>query len=62
MATSHFCNGTWRDGPVSACDKHKKLSSKQATVYRGTGTPGGFSGKAPESDAGGSSGSSDNGS
>lgn len=33
MATSHFCNGKWRDGPVAACPKHTKLSKKQPSVY-----------------------------
>jgi hypothetical protein len=49
MPTSHFCNGKWRDGPVSACDRHQKLPKKQTTVYRGVGEPGGKGGaKAPK--------------
>jgi hypothetical protein len=34
VATSHYCNGKWRDGPVAACPKHKGLSKKQPSVYR----------------------------
>ncbi len=34
MATSHYCNGKWRDGTVAACPKHKGLSKKQTSVYR----------------------------
>lgn len=33
MATSHFCNGKWRDGTVASCPKHRKLSKKQPSVY-----------------------------
>ena len=33
MATSHFCQGKWRSGPVSACSRHKRLDKKQTTVY-----------------------------
>ena len=34
MATSHYCDGKWRDGTVAACPKHKGLSKKQTSVYR----------------------------
>jgi len=34
MATSHYCNGKWRDGTVAECPKHKGLSKKQTSVYR----------------------------
>ncbi len=50
MATSHYCNGKWRDGPVSACPRHKQKDRKQPSVFR-TGDSGG--------DGGGSSSSSD---
>jgi hypothetical protein len=63
MATSHFCNGKWRDGPVADCPNHKKLSKKQSTVHRGVGEPGGSSGKkAPAKGGSGDSGSSSSGS
>lgn len=64
MATSHYCNGKWRDGPVSACPKHKKLSARQPTVHRGVGTPGGFSDSRPSESSGSSdsSGSASSGS
>ena len=64
MAKSHYCNGKWRDGALADCDRHDKLSSKQTTVHRGAGTPGGFSGKQPKSKPSGgskSSGSSSSG-
>lgn len=57
MATSHFCNGEWRDGPLAGCPRHKQLSKRQATVHKGVGTPGGFK-SAPSSDSSDSSGSS----
>jgi hypothetical protein len=58
MPTSHFCNGKWRDGPVSACDRHQKLPKKQTTVYRGVGEPGGKGGaKAPKKKTGRGAGS-----
>jgi hypothetical protein len=50
MATSHYCNGEWRDGTVSDCPHHKKLSVRQPTVHRGVGSPGGYKSK-PPSDA-----------
>lgn len=34
MATSHYCNGKWRDGTVAECPKHTGLSKKQTSVYR----------------------------
>lgn len=43
MATSHYCHGKWREGSVASCDRHSKLSKKQANVYRGVGDPGGRS-------------------
>jgi hypothetical protein len=54
MPTSHYCKGKWRDGPVSTCPRHQKLSKKQTNVYRGVGDPGGKSGgtKAPETSEG----------
>ncbi len=58
MAKSHYCNGKWRDGALADCPRHDKVSSKQATVHRGAGSPGGFSGKAPKSGSSGSGGSS----
>lgn len=59
MPTSHFCIGKWRDGPVSACGRHLKLSKKQTTVYRGVGEPGGKgAAKAPKKKIGGDVGSS----
>lgn len=59
MPTSHYCNGEWRDGPVSACSRHKRLSKKQTNVYRGVGEPGGRSPQAPSSAGeGGSKGTS----
>jgi len=33
MATSHFCGGKWRPGPVADCPKHTRLSKKQKSVY-----------------------------
>ena len=57
MATSHFCSGTWREGPVADCPKHTQLAKTQANVYRGVGDPGGRSSTPPKSDSGGSSGS-----
>ena len=63
MATSHYCNGKWRDGPLSDCPKHAKLSSTQATVHRGKGSPGGLSSKEPKSSgSAGGSGSASSGS
>ena len=59
MATTHYCNGKWREGPVSACNKHKKLSSKQATVHRGAGAPGGFKSDAPADSSSSSDSSAD---
>lgn len=62
MPTSHFCKGEWRDGPVSACPRHQKLSKSQPNVYRGIGEPGGRSGtRAPET-SGGETGSTGSGS
>lgn len=61
MATSHYCNGEWRDGPVESCSRHKRLSKKQTNVYKGVGEPGGRSKSAPpksESSGKGTSGSS----
>jgi hypothetical protein len=59
MATSHYCNGTWRDGPVAGCPRHRKLSKKLTKVYGGVGEPGGTSAtKAPQS-GGGEAGASD---
>ena len=55
MATSHFCNGEWRDGPLAGCPRHKQLSKRQATVHKGVGTPGGFKTSPPKSGSGGSS-------
>lgn len=46
MATSHYCRGKWRSGPVSSCTHHSKLAKKQTNVYKGVGDPGGRSGKA----------------
>lgn len=54
MPTSHHCNGEWRDGPVSACPEHQKLSKKQTSVHRGVGEPGGTSSAGPTADAGSS--------
>lgn len=34
MATSHFCHGKWKPGPVAACQKHTPLSKKQPSVFR----------------------------
>jgi hypothetical protein len=34
MATSHYCNGKWKPGPVSACPKHKRLDPKRQSVFR----------------------------
>lgn len=51
MATSHYCDGKWRDGTVSECPKHKKLSARQPTVHRGVGSPGGFKSAKPASDS-----------
>ncbi len=34
MATSHYCGGTWRDGPVASCPKHKRLDGKLTSVFR----------------------------
>jgi len=34
MATSHYCNGKWRDGSVAACPRHNRLDRKQQSVYR----------------------------
>ncbi len=48
MTTSHLCNGKWRPGSNEECDKHKRLSRKQISVYRS-------SDKAPGSGGGGSS-------
>ena len=64
MATSHYCNGEWRDGPVESCSRHKRLSKKQINVYKGVGDPGGRSGqgRSSESDSkGGSSGAESSG-
>jgi hypothetical protein len=59
MPTSHYCNGKWRDGPVSACPRHQKLSKKLTNVHRGVGEPGGQGGtKAPKT-GGSDTGSSD---
>lgn len=44
MATSHYCGGTWRDGPLSACPKHKRLDRKAPSVYRDGGSGGESSG------------------
>ncbi len=45
MATSHYCNGKWRDGPVSDCPHHKQKDRKQPSVFRsgGSGDSGGDS-------------------
>ncbi len=51
MATSHYCDGKWRDGTVSECPKHKKLSGRQPTVHRGVGSPGGFKSTKPASES-----------
>ncbi len=37
MATSHYCGGTWREGPLAACPKHKRLDRKAPSVYRNGG-------------------------
>jgi hypothetical protein len=34
MATSHFCKGKWKPGPIEECPKHTRLSRKQISVYR----------------------------
>lgn len=47
MATSHYCEGKWREGSVASCDRHTKLSKTQTNVYRGVGEPGGRA-KAPK--------------
>ncbi len=52
MATSHYCNGKWRDGPVSACPRHKQKDRKQTSVFRSG--PGGDS---VGGDSGGDAGS-----
>jgi hypothetical protein len=44
LATSHYCHGKWRSGPVSSCPRHSKLAKKQTNVYKGVGEPGGRSG------------------
>lgn len=67
MATSHYCQGEWRDGTLSDCPNHKKLSLRQPTVHRGVGSPGGFKSKAPtdskpKPSSSGSSGSTSSGS
>lgn len=59
MATSHYCNGKWRDGTLAECDKHTLLAKRQPNVYRGVGDPGGRSSKPPKSSSKGSGGSSD---
>lgn len=51
MATSHYCQGEWRDGTVSDCSNHKKLSLRQPTVHRGVGSPGGFKSAKPASES-----------
>ena len=61
MATSHYCDGKWRSGPVSACPRHTKLAKKQTNVYRGVGEPGGRSGT-PSTPVGGDAGGSSSGS
>ena len=64
MATSHYCDGEWRDGPVESCSRHKRLSKKQTNVYRGVGEPGGRSAQPQPRESGstkGSSGSKDSG-
>ena len=60
MATSHFCNGKWRDGPVAACPKHTKLSKKQPSVYASSegGEASGSSNAPSSSSASGDSSSS----
>lgn len=59
MATSHYCNGKWREGTVASCPKHTKLSRKQPSVY-GTSDDGGASSSVSSgaSSSGGSSGES----
>lgn len=57
MATSHFCNGKWREGPVAACPKHTKLSRKQPSVYA-TSDGSESSSSSGGSSSGGSSGDS----
>jgi len=51
MATSHYCQGEWRDGTLSDCPNHKKLSLRQPTVHRGVGSPGGFKSAKPTSES-----------
>jgi len=50
MTTSHLCNGKWKPGPLEECDKHRRLSKKQISVYRssdkGSGSGGSSSGGA----------------
>jgi hypothetical protein len=43
LATSHYCRGKWRSGPVSSCSHHARLAKKQINVYKGVGDPGGRS-------------------
>jgi len=57
MATSHFCNGTWRDGTVASCPKHAKLSKKQPSVYASS-DGGEASSSSGDSSSNGSSGDS----
>ena len=61
MATSHFCNGKWRPGPVADCSKHTRLSKKQTSVYRSGDNADSDSGSGDSgaSSSGGSSGDSD---
>lgn len=55
VATSHYCDGKWRAGPVAECRRHRRLDRKQTTVYDRSDE------SAPPSTSG-SSGSTDTGS
>jgi hypothetical protein len=58
LATSHYCRGKWRSGPVSSCSHHARLAKKQINVYKGVGDPGGRSdASGGGSGSGGASGS-----
>jgi len=56
MATSHYCNGKWRPGPLVECSRHKRLDKKQTSVYARASEPGS---SASSGSSGSSSGSSE---
>ncbi len=59
MATSHYCNGRWRPGPVADCDRHRRLDRKQTSVYARSSEPGSDKASSSSSSSKSSSSSSD---